>query len=224
MSSRIPAAGNSAYGVPADDLLYLDPLFDRLEAIEYRLELDTRKVPEPQVTVAPPVDLAPVYAQLDALRQELPDLISAIVQEQLSAAGEATSEPKPEVAETSIRESVAHAVALAVNERFGVLERGLRDHAGSVVALNERVNQTDANLQRLVAVISRLIEGPGLNAAVPQTPRGAHAAASFEAHLSDAMNGAHVPPEREPREFGAGTMPEPEGVPRRPRLPLSRIF
>lgn len=224
MSSRIPAAGDSVYGIPADDLLYLDPLFDRLEAIEYRLELEARKPPVPKVVEAPPVDLTAVYAQLDTLRQELPGLISAIVREQLAEGGEPKSDPAPVVPETSIPESIAEAVALAVNERFGGLERGLRDHSSSVVALNERVNQTDANLQRLVAVISRLIEGPGLNPAASQTPRGAHAAASFEAHLSDAMNGEPVPPEREPREFRAETIQEPEGTARRPRLPMSRIF
>ncbi len=229
VSSRIPHAGDVVYGIQDDDVLYLEPLFDRLEAIEHHLEREARKAPAPQrlelpPSPPPPVDLSPVYAQLDALRQELPGLISAIVQEQLDVVGEQKSEPEPEVTETSSQERIAEAVALAVNERFGGLEGGLRDHATLVVALNERVNQTDANLQRLVAVISRLVEGPGLNPAVQQTPRGAHAAASFEAHLSDAMNGEPVPPEPAPREFEAGPNPEPEGETPRPRLPMSRIF
>ena len=220
MSARIPAVGESVHGISADDLLYLDPLFDRLEAIERRLELEARKPAEPPASQIPPTDLSRVYSQLETLRQDLPGMISVIVQQQLAVAPAPKSRLKPEVMEAAIRESVA----LAVDERFGSVEQGLGDHASSVAALNERVNQTDANLQRLVAVISRLIEEPGLNTAVQHTPRGAHAAASFEAHLSDAMHGEPVPPERAPREFEVGPNPEPEGAPRHPRLPMSRIL
>ena len=184
MPSYIPTAGGSSSGVQADDVLYLDPLFDRLEAIERRLDVAAQN-PPPVVTVPEP-DLSPVYLQLQALRQELPDLVSATVRAQLKTAEARLPQPhpQPEALDAVIRESVSVAVA----GRFETLEHALKDHAASITTLHERVNQTDSNLQRLVAVISRLIEGPGMQpvATAPDTTR-AHAAASFEAHLSDAL-------------------------------------
>jgi hypothetical protein len=214
MPSYIPTAGRSSSGVQADDVLYLDPLFDRLEAIERRLDLAAQN-PPPVVTVPEP-DFSPVYLQLQALRQELPDLVSATVRAQLATAEACLPlpqpHPQPEALDAVIRESVSAAVA----GRFEALEHALKDHAASITTLHERVNQTDSNLQRLVAVISRLIEGPGMQpvATGPDTTR-AHAAASFEAHLSDAL------------KTQAMNNPEDQALdnpPRRPRAPLSRII
>ena len=214
MPSYIPTAGGSSSGVQADEVLYLDPLFDRLEAIERRLDLAAQN-PPPVVTVPEPEpDLSPVYLQLKALRQELPDLVSATVRAQLATAEARLPQPhpQPEALDAVIRESVAIAVA----GRFEMLEHALKDHAASITALHERVNQNDSNLQRLVAVISRLIEGPGIQpvATVPDTTR-AHAAASFEAHLSDALK---------TQAMNNPADPAPDNTPRRPRSPLSRII
>ncbi len=212
MPSYIPTAGGSSSGVQADDVLYLDPLFDRLEAIERRLDVAAQN-PPPVVTVPEP-DLSPVYLQLQALRQELPDLVSATVRAQLKTAEARLPQPhpQPEALDAVIRESVSVAVA----GRFETLEHALKDHAASITTLHERVNQTDSNLQRLVAVISRLIEGPGMQpvATAPDTTR-AHAAASFEAHLSDALKTQAI---NNPAD------PAPDPPPRRPRSPLSRII
>ena len=212
MPSYIPTAGGSSSGVQADDVLYLDPLFDRLEAIERRLDVAAQN-PPPVVTVPEP-DLSPVYLQLQALRQELPDLVSATGRAQLETAEARLPQPhpQPEALDAVIRESVSVAVA----GRFETLEHALKDHAASITTLHERVNQTDSNLQRLVAVISRLIEGPGIQpvATGPDTTR-AHAAASFEAHLSDALKTQAI---NNPAD------PAPDTPPRRPRSPLSRII
>ncbi len=212
MPSYIPTAGGSSSGVQADDVLYLDPLFDRLEAIERRLDVAAQN-PPPVVTVPEP-DLSPVYLQLQALRQELPDLVSATVRAQLETAEARLPQPhpQPEALDAVIRESVSVAVA----GRFETLEHALKDHAASITTLHERVNQTDSNLQRLVAVISRLIEGPGIQpvATGPDTTR-AHAAASFEAHLSDALK---------TQAMNNPADPAPDNTPRRPRSPLSRII
>ncbi len=212
MPSYIPTAGGSSSGVQADDVLYLDPLFDRLEAIERRLDLAAQN--PPPVVAVPEPDLSPVYLQLQALRQELPDLVSATVRAQLETAEARLPQPhpQPEALDAVIRESVSVAVA----GRFETLEHALKDHAASITTLHERVNQTDSNLQRLVAVISRLIEGPGIQpvATGPDTTR-AHAAASFEAHLSDALK---------TQAMNNPADPAPDNTPRRPRSPLSRII
>lgn len=212
MPSHIPTAGGSPSAVQADDILYLDPLFDRLEAIERRLDLAAQN-PPPVVAAAEP-DLSPVYLQLQTLRQELPDLVAATVRAQLEVAEARLPQthPQPEALDASIRESVAIAVA----GRFGILERALKDHAASITALHERVNQNDSNLQRLVAVISRLIEGPGIQTAAtaPDATR-AHAAASFAAHFSDALK---------TQAMNNPADPAPDNTPRRPRSPLSRII
>lgn len=209
MPSYVPTAGGSPSGVQADDILYLDPLFDRLESIERRLDLAAQN--PPPVVAPPEPDLSPIYARLQAFRQELPDLIAATVRAQLETRPPET-QPQPEALDVVIRESVT----LAVSERFEVLERALKDHAASITALHERVNQNDSNLQRLVAVISRLIEGPGMQAgaSAPRTSR-AHAAASFEAHLSDALK---------TQAMSNPDDPVPDVPPRRARAPLSRII
>ncbi len=187
-----------SFGIPADDVLYLDPIFDRLEALERR--------PEPILPAPVAPDLSEIHQQIDELRLALPGLVASSVEGRLKALNPA---PTPETLDLVIRD----AVSVALESRLATLARTLVAHADSLELLEGRVNQTDANLQSLVQVITRLIEGPGLPSAplVEQAARGTHAAASFEAHLSEAM-----------KENTALDSDTPAVS--KPRNPLSRIF
>jgi uncharacterized coiled-coil protein SlyX len=93
-------------------------------------------------------------------------------------------------------------------ERIGALERAMADQLKFIDALRDRAVESDANLQRLVAVVGRLSERP-----VPPSPT----VLPFEAQLAEAVQ-RDVPGETRVRVIKEG---ESE---RRHRFPLGRTF
>lgn len=209
---------------PADDLLRIEPLLDRLERIEIRLESGETHgsragEPEPvspdlirrveeqgaeievlrvKIGEAERRAVAAVEAvetRFRQVRQEIPSLVESNVAARL---GEVESRTETQV-ETK------------VSERIGSLERTLAEQSVSIGALRDRAQDTDVNLQRLIAAIERLCE---------RTPQAPATVLPFEAHMAEA---AQREPSAEPR---VRVIKEKDNEPEtgRTRFPLARIF
>ena len=222
----------SAASLREDDILDLEPVLDRLEALEHRLErVDVG------VAAAPAAELEfRMELQFTELRAEIPRLVTesvegriaaieARIDAELEAQRRQTLEALGPLIEAGIARTVGPlieaGIARQVGQRFEALERAVAEQSISIATLRERVEQTDLNLQRLITTIERLIDGAQTTVAVPgPTP----ANASFQTHLAEAMDqGAKtdVPvPGFRSRIF---VEPDPKEA-RKPRFPLSRIF
>jgi uncharacterized coiled-coil protein SlyX len=103
--------------------------------------------------------------------------------------------------------SLADAKALAA-ERIGALERAVADQSKTIGGLRNQAAESDANLQRVIAVVERLCERP----APPSST-----VLPFEAQLAEAVQ-RDLPGETRVRVIKEH---EPE---RRRRFPLGRTF
>lgn len=107
-----------------------------------------------------------------------------------------------------LRSKIDAQVEVRVAERIGTLERAMADQLTSIGGLSERAVDSDANLQRLIAVVERLCDRP-LQSAPTVLP--------FESELAQAAE-RDMPVETRTRVIKQG---EPD---RRHRFPLGRTF
>ena len=110
------------------DILDLEPLLDRIETLERRLER------------------LPATTEIES---RLDDLESRFASE-LKRAGRETLD--------ACTATIDAAVARQISERLEPLQQALADHGEALDALRDRVERTDLNLQQLIAVIERLVE------------------------------------------------------------------
>lgn len=206
----------------ADDFLRIEPLLDRLERIETRLETaetNPGAAPEAHPLAAElnhrieeqDSELHSLRARLDEterraaaaieavenrlrhMRQELPSLVESHVARQI----------------TELEARIELQVELKVAERIGALERTLADQSAAIGALRDRAVDTDTNLQRLIAAVERLCE---------QNAQPSATVLPFEAHLAEAAA-------REPAaDSRVRVIKEAEPESRRPRFPMARTF
>jgi uncharacterized coiled-coil protein SlyX len=208
-----------------DEILDLEPVLDRLEALERRLERMDAQVPtEPSGHMEQFVEL-----RIASLRAEIPVLVATGIEARISAI-EARIEAELEAQRRQTFEAlgpmIEAGVAKHVDARFETLEKAVAEQSSSIAALRERVEQTDLNLQRLVVAIERLVEGTAAQQPLRRAPAApAPANASFQAHMAEQLEtqaqaeGTPQPP------FRSRIFVEPETKEeRKPRFPLSRIF
>jgi hypothetical protein len=172
------------------DPLLFEPLLDRLEELESQLtKVEANGAAAAQVQslrqriVAQEADIQTLRVKLDET-------------ERRAAAAE-------DSVETRLRQFRQEIPA----ERLGALERVMADQLTSIDGLRERAVESDANLQRLVAVVERLCERP---------PQPSSTVLPFEAQLAEAA-------ERDPGESRVRVIKESEPD-RRHRFPLGRTF
>ena len=205
------ASSRRAHKRPAaiapDDIVRLEPLFDRLEKIETTLETAEAR----RERVEQPIRSALVRRVEDA-EGELHSLGVRLreTEHRAAAAMEAVEvrlghvgSEIPALIESKIGERLAELearieaqVEARVTERIVAIENTLSEQSVSIVALRDRAVETDANLQRLIAAIEKLCEK---TASTPQP-----AVLPFEAHLAEAS-------QRQPE-------------PRKSRFSMTRIF
>jgi chromosome segregation ATPase len=208
--------------VPAtEDFLRIEPLLDRLERIETRLE--TAEVHRGATSQAHPL-AAELTHRIEEQETELQALRSRLeeTERRAAAAIEAVEsrmrhmrQELPSLVESSVatqlgefESRIESQVELKVAERIGALERTLADQSASIGALRDRAVDTDANLQRLIAAVERLCE---------KAPQSSATVLPFEAQLREA---AEREPAVEPR---VRVIKENEPEARR-RFPLARTF
>jgi hypothetical protein len=221
-----------------DDILDLEPVLDRLEALERRLEPAHRGSEAAEI---PQVSTAHLEQRMEVrlrdLRAELPQLVEAGVEARIAAIeARIDAEMAAQRRETQasvvplIRSELAKTVgplieagiASQVGQRFEALEKAVAEQSEAIVALRERVEQTDLNLQRLITAIEKLVDGAP-NAV--DVPGPSPANASFQTHLAEAMEQGPAPAEVPVTGFRSRIFVEPEPKEaRKPRFPLSRIF
>lgn len=161
------------------DPLFLEPLLDRMEHLEGRFASVGANGGE--------------TAQVESLKQSI-----AAQEAELQAL-------RVKVDETERRAATAEA---SCAERIAALERAVSDQFKSIGGLGDRAAETDANLQRLIAVVERLCA---------RQPQPSSTVLPFEAHLAEAV-------ERDvPGETRVRVIKENEAE-RRHRFPLGRTF
>lgn len=221
VSSKSPVSRRSPLNRPLTDseLLRLEPILDRLERIEHfvdaaktvhalpggtdpRLEQQEAALQALQTSVAGIEKRA--SAALDSVRNSFEELrheMPAIVESTVSAR---VNELEVRL-QTDAQESWNRAVSLfestveqKISARIGSLEKALFEQSSAITALRTRSEETDQNLQRLIASIDRLVE------------------------VAPLLSGAH--PQPEPVAEGPRLVKEPEREVRKTRIPMARIF
>ncbi len=195
----------------------IEPLLDRLEQLETQISKgEAKAVPTMQLQSlqqligAQETELQTLRARVDEserraatavesveirirqVRQEIPSLIEASLAGQMA----------------ELRSKIEAQVELRVAERIGALERAMADQLTSIGGLRDRAVESDANLQRLIAVVERLYERP---------PQPSSTVLPFEAQLTEAVK-RDIPGESRTRVIKEN---EPD---RRHRFPLGRTF
>jgi uncharacterized coiled-coil protein SlyX len=234
--SRAPSRSDlnypSAPSEPAnDDLLDIEPLLDRIERLEARLESGgasqsyalaladlERRIDENSREVAllrEEISAAErrMAESTAAVRAEIP----AIVEQQVSVRIEALENRFSEEIAQSQKQALEifeRSIDEKISSRIGAIEKTLAGQSESIEVLKEHTAETDRNLQRLVVAIEKLCERAQL---IPVEP-------SFEAHMDDAMQREPVTPvlrteepEYEPPAFTEGTA-------KRSRLSIFSVF
>jgi hypothetical protein len=220
-SRRAPAlpriSGNRTSGrheVSSDSLIDIEPLLNRLEAVERRFEATSGTTPAVNVTQ--------LTRRVDAQDAEL-ERLRALVDNRANAI---QSQLETEMEERHQRSFAAleQKVEITIAERIAAVERKLREHSESIDDLRARAQDTDANLKRLILAIEKLVERAQI---VPQLPIQAAAPAPstvvvpFEAHLNEARR-----KEEEIARINSrpGIFREKEEEPKKNRFPMTRIF
>jgi uncharacterized coiled-coil protein SlyX len=155
----------------------IEPLLDRLEKIERRLET-AKAAPAPVVAVTE------LTRRIDAQDAEIERLRGMVD----SSAVEIQSRLE---AEMDRRE---RDVEFRISERIAALERVASDQSASIEALRVRAQDTDTNLQRLIVAIERLCERTQPVAPAPPPP--SPVILPCEAHLKEAARAAEPEPEQ----------------------------
>jgi uncharacterized coiled-coil protein SlyX len=219
---RTPAvASPSGKAIPSvavrDEVLDLEPLLDRLERMEARIEFAGQQAPAARRYAALFADLerhvgensrelallrertgdaeksaaeAAASAQKAAgrTREEIPDLVEKIVAARLD---ELQNRFTAEI-EQSRRltlETLDRTLDEKLAARIGSLERTLAAQAGSIASLVLRAADTDNNMQRLVAAVDRLCQRVETTVPIPSEARS-----PFEPDLRDVLHGESVEP------------------------------
>lgn len=196
-----------APAIPADDVVRLEPLFDRLDKIETSLESAEahRERVEQPVRAALARRVEEAESELQSLRGRIADTerrATAAIEAVGARLGHVGNEI-PALVESKVSETLTELearieaqVEAKVSERIGAIEKTLSEQSGSIIALRDRAVETDANLQRLIAAIEKLCE----RTAPPSQP----AVLPFEAHLAEAS--------------------QREAEPKKSRFSMTRIF
>jgi hypothetical protein len=184
------------------DPLFIEPLLDRIEHLEGRFANVGAKGGEAAQGQSLRESIAAQEVELRALRIKVDET------ERRAAAAVESAETRLRQFRQEIPSLVEAQVEVRVAERIGALERAMADQSTSVGRLREGAAESDANLQRLIAVVERLCERP-LQPSSTVLP--------FEAQLAEAVH-RDVPGEPRVRVIKDN---EPE---RRHRFPLGRTF
>jgi len=210
----------------ADDVLSIEPLLDRLERIETRLE--TAEF-QPGVALQARLVSAEFTVRIEEQEAELRSLRAKLDETERRAAAAVEAVEKrvrhmgqelPALVESNVATKLSEfeariesQVEIKVAERLGALERTLHEQSALIGALRERAVETDSNLQRLISAVERLCE---------RTPERSATVLPFEAHLAEAANREEqAEPKAEPR---VRVIKESEPETRRSRFPLARTF
>ena len=219
-----------------DDILKLEPLLDRLERIEARMQgVDARAgAGELEMRVRlQGRDIEALQTQLDDTRQrvaeesslvkkrfreiaeEVPAMLESMILPHLSSIRDRMQadlnrmvDEKLAIFEQTVEKKISH--------RMSSLERALIDQAGIITTLSERAIQSDSNLQRLISAVEKLCERGETRQPEPRE-------LPFESQLSDAIKRQpEGPAQRVDSGFRPRIVKEDERERPRPR-PLSHI-
>jgi hypothetical protein len=208
--SRRASRGYQSRPVRNVDVLEIEPLLDRLETIERRLEDEAAK-PAAVHAADLATRLSAQDTEIERLRA-LVDIRAVEIEQRL----EAEIDNRHAHALSTIEKTVE----LKVAERIALIERTLLEQSASIDTLRERARDTDANLKRLITAIETLCERTQpLAAATPPVPVPGPVVVAFEKHLAEAQ----LKQEEPVPEFRSKIFLEPD-APKRPRFPLARIF
>jgi len=186
------------------DPLFIEPLLDRVEHLEGQLASAGAKGGEMAQVQSLKESIAAQEAELRALRVKVDET------ERRAAAAAESVETRLRQFRQEIPTLVEAQVEVRVAERIGALERAMADQSTSVGRLREGAAESDANLQRLIAVVERLCERP---------PQASATVLPFESQLAEAVHrDREMPGETRVRVIKDS---EPE---RRHRFPLGRTF
>jgi chromosome segregation ATPase len=192
---RTTRAPRRAAGLTPDEILRLEPVLDRLDRIETRMESELgvlrAAVSETEQRAAAAV--GHVEERLAHASGEIPLLIASRVSE-LETKVEAKNRDSLAVIEKNVQDRVS--------ERISSLERLLLEQSASIDALRTRVQETDTNIERLVAAIEKLCERTQ----------------PFQYQLQQAIE------RPAPAEFQPRIVKESEPEAKKSRMPFSRVF
>jgi vacuolar-type H+-ATPase subunit I/STV1 len=208
----------TAQQVATEEPLRLDPVLDRLQTLETRLDR-IHEVRQPDLDLEPLI--AGLTSRVEAYAGEVQGLRSRLAETERRTPVALESEEQFGKLQQAIPTLIAEKVAAHFSSpeyrdsgnnedaRIGALERSMLDQSLSIAALRDHARDTDTNLQRLIAAVERLCE---------RTPPVSAAVLPFPAKLAD-VAGREADAESRTRTGKEG---EPHA--RKPRFPLARIF
>jgi len=178
---------------PEDRILHLEPLFDRFDRAEARLEaLENRPT---QAAADFDRRLTEQESTLRELRTSV-DETERRLAAQTEIAGKRTSDLESSFrTELDLRfrqnlESLEKSIDGKISDRISALERTLAEQSASIAALRLAAETGEANLQRLIGAVDRLCESAQIARAdrLPAPPAGSGSdPESFQEQLDQAM-------------------------------------
>ena len=205
------------------DVLDLEPILDRIDRFEARLDavesanpseivadLD-RRVRETETEIHRlRTGAGEVERRFHQFTDEIPALVESSVNARVTQL-HATLESEMELRHQRSLATIEEKIDKAVEARISEIEKTLAVQSTSISALRERAEVVDTNIQRLIVAVERLCER------VPAPPVDAEQ--PFHSHLEQAIQ--RPAPDFRPRFV---TDADAEAEAKKPRVPLARIF
>jgi uncharacterized coiled-coil protein SlyX len=215
-----------------DQLLHLEPLFDRFDRIEERMgAVESRPVQEMadferrlaeqesalrEVRAGVEETDRRLVAQteiagsrLAQLRAEIPRAVEASLDTRMAAL-EASLRVDIEARQKQNLDSIERTIDQKISERISALEKTLAEQSASIAVLRLGAETADANLHRLIGSVERLCESAQIAQAREHAP-ASFQPGSFQEELAHSMRG--------PRLVADAAAEE-----RKPRIPMARIL
>jgi hypothetical protein len=237
---------------PDDYILHLEPLLDRFDRAEGRLEALENQPAADALESAAMMDfnrrlgeqesaLRELRADVDetdrrlAAQAEIAGNRFAQIRKEIPLAVEASLSVRMSNLEASLRaeldakyqqslENLEKVIDQKISDRISALERTLAEQSASIAVLRLGAETADANLHRLIGAVERLCERASAQADQPPAPpvRAGSGPESFHARLTQAMRTSGL------ADSAADSRPRlvKEAAPeeRKPRIPVARIF
>jgi hypothetical protein len=179
----------------SDDILSLEPLLDRLDQIEDRINaVETRK----------PAEIA----------RDVPAMLEAIIAPYMTAIRARLQAETQQWLEARLQ-AFEHDLEDKLSLRIATVEKAVIEQAGIMTTLTQKAIDSDVNLQRLISAMERLCQRAEFRGEAQPAPPAVQNQ-PFESHLKEAA-------QRPADGFRPKIVTEKEGERVRPRAPLARI-
>ena len=198
-------------GISAQDILNLQPILDRFDRMEARLDA-IEAMQSQAIEKHSSAETAVIDRELGEIKKHVPIMLDAMIAPRIAEIREEMQEETKRSVDAALdafRTSIENKLAA----RVSTIEKALVDQSGIIATLSERAIESDANLQRLLSAVEKLCERT--------EPRSE--SRPFETHLNEAMKVPAEAPTRPDSGFRPRILKEEEAGTEHRRRPMSHI-